>query len=146
MPTVQDILNVKGDIVHATGPQATVLEATRKMNQHKLGALIVRSREGQVLGIFTERDVLRRVIGELRDPATTLVEEVMTTEVICCPRHTDIDEASAIMKEKRIRHLPVCDEDGGLVGMVSIGDLNAFHASEQQAQIMFLNDYIYGRV
>lgn len=144
MPTVQDLLNVKGDTVFSIGPDSTVLEAINKMNAHKLGALVV-MQDSRVAGMFTERDVLRRIVGELRDPASTMVREVMTREVICVPPTTDIDEVSSIMQQKRIRHVPVCDQNGELHGMISIGDVNAFHASHQEAQITFLNEYIYGR-
>lgn len=144
MPIVQDILNTKSDIVHCISPGATVLEATQKMNQHKLGALVV-TVDDQLVGMFTERDVLRRVVGELRSPADVKVAEVMTDHVIHCTPDMDVDEVSAIMKEKRIRHLPVCDHNGKLAGMISIGDLNAFYVTQQEAQIHSLSDYIYGR-
>jgi CBS-domain-containing membrane protein len=70
---------------------------------------------------------------------------VMTRDVVCCPPEADIDEASRIMRDRRVRHLPVCDGDGSLLGVISIGDLNAYHASTQEAQIHFLNEYVYGR-
>src|SRR5256885_6811502 len=142
MPIVADMLRQKGSTVHTTDPSATVLDATQKMNQHKLGALVVMS-GGRVVGMFTERDVLRRVVGEMRDPSKTRVAEVMTSEVICVRPDTDMDEVSAIMQQRRIRHLPVCDKDGELQGMISIGDVNAYHVSNQQMQISFLSDYIY---
>ena len=145
MPTVSDILQTKGSAVHNIDPNATVLEAIQKMNQHKLGALVVMA-GGRVAGMFTERDVLVRVVGELRNPAETKVGEVMTSEVICVPPQTDIDEIGAIMQQRRIRHIPVCDEDGTLHGMISIGDVNAQYASNAEQHIHFLNDYIYGRV
>ena len=144
MPTVSDILQTKGSAVHNIDPNATVLEAIQKMNQHKLGALVVMA-GGRVAGMFTERDVLVRVVGELRNPAETKVGEVMTSEVICVPPQTDIDEIGAIMQQRRIRHIPVCDEDGTLHGMISIGDVNAFYATHQEAKITFLNEYIFGR-
>jgi len=144
MPTVMDILARKGAVVHTISPDATVLEATQKMNQHKLGALVVMN-EGQVAGIFTERDVLRRVVAAMRDPGGTQVSEVMTTEVICVPPQTDIDEVSALMQQRRIRHLPACDDSGTLKGMISIGDVNAYHVTHQEAHINFLSEYIYGR-
>jgi CBS domain-containing protein len=96
-------------------------------------------------GMFTERDVLRRVVGERRDPASTTVRSVMTTDVICCRPTTDMDDISSIMQQKRVRHLPVCEEDGDLLGMISIGDVNAVHASSQLAHIEYLNDYCFGR-
>lgn len=144
MPTVLDILAKKGGAVYSIDPACTVLEAVEKMNQHKLGALVVMD-EAQVAGMFTERDVLRRVVGEGRDPGTTRVRDVMTSDVICCGPETDLDEVSAIMQKKRVRHLPICDDDGRLHGLISIGDVNAEHASTQEATITFLNDYIFGR-
>ena len=144
MPTVQDVLHTKSNIVHCIEPGVTVLDAIHKMNQHKLGALVVKTGD-QVVGMFTERDVLRRVLGEGRNAAEVKVGQVMTQEVICCSPEMDLDEVGAIMKEKRIRHLPVCDGEGKLHGMISIGDLNAFNVTQQEAQIHFLNDYIYGR-
>jgi CBS domain-containing protein len=140
-----DIIADKGSDVFTIQASATVLEATHAMNDQKIGALVVKDGVGRVMGIFTERDVLRRVIAEERSPKSVRVGEVMTTDVVCCPPETDIDEASRIMRDRRVRHLPVCDGDGALLGLVSIGDLNAYHASTQEAQIHFLNEYVYGR-
>jgi len=145
MPTVQDVLSVKGEKVHSVSPSTTVLAAIENMNDHKIGALLV-MHDRSVVGIFTERDVLRRVIGEQKQPANCTVGEVMTEDVICVSPETDLDEVSAIMKNRKVRHVPVCGEDGKLHGMVSIGDVNAYHASNQEAQIHFLSEYIYGRV
>lgn len=144
MPTVLDILASKGSHVATIAPTATVLEATTKMNERKIGALVVQDQE-RVVGIFTERDVLRRVVAAERAPRDTRVGEVMTRDVVCCSPDTDLEDASRIMRDQRVRHLPVCDGDGGLSGLISIGDLNALHASTQEAQIHFLNDYVYGR-
>ena len=102
--------------------------------------------EGRVAGIFTERDVLQRVIGEMRRPSATAVSEVMSAKVVCVSPDTDLDEVSALMKDRRIRHVPVCDSDGNLLGMISIGDVNAVHASHRDAALNYLNDYVYGRV
>ena len=145
MPTVRDVLDAKGHMLQTIPGDATVLEATRRMNQLKIGALVVRE-EGRVAGIFTERDVLTRVIGEELPPSAVKVHDVMTRDVICCNLDDDLDEVSAIMKVHRIRHVPVCDCDGKVEGIVSIGDVNAHHASKAQQEIHFLNDYIYGRV
>ena len=145
MPTAQDVIASKGSHVHSIGPGASVLEAIRKMNEHKIGALTVME-DDHIVGMFTERDVLRRVVGEERPVADTLVGDVMTTDVICCQPDADLDDVGAIMMNRRIRHLPVCDNEGHILGMVSIGDLNAFNASNQEATIHFLSEYIYGRV
>ncbi len=144
MATVQDILNEKGTFVHRIQPSATVLEATRMMNEQKVGAVAVTDGD-RLLGMFTERDVLRRVVGEERSPANVIVEDVMTSEVACCCLETTLDEARGVMKNRRIRHLPVVDDDGKLIGLVSIGDLNAYHADSQETTIHMLHEYLYGR-
>jgi CBS domain-containing protein len=145
MPSVMDIIADKGSDVYTISPLATVLEATHAMNDQKIGALVVKDGGGRVMGIFTERDVLRRVIADEKSPNNVRVGEVMTRDVVCCPPETDIDDASRIMRDRKVRHLPVCDGDGALLGLVSIGDLNAYHASSQEAQIHFLSEYVYGR-
>jgi CBS domain-containing protein len=145
MSSVRDILVKKGSGVLTTGKDSTVLEAAILMNEHKVGALVVLE-AGRIAGMFTERDVLRRVVSERRDPATVTVGDVMTKEVICCTPETTIDEARGAMKNRRIRHLPVCDGDGGLKGLVSIGDLNAYENSSQEQTIHLLHEYLYGRV
>lgn len=144
MDSVQFILNSKGSLIHTICGAATVLEATQLMNRHKIGALVVMD-DDRITGIFTERDVLRRVVAEELPPSETRVEQVMTRDIVCCSPDTDIEDASSIMRDRRIRHLPVCDDAGRLLGLISIGDLNAYHASAQQAQIRFLHDYVYGR-
>ena len=145
MATANDILAQKGFSVHVVPATSSVLDAVDRMNQLRVGAVVVMD-EGHVQGMFTERDVLRRVMGEHLDPQTTLLSEVMTTEIICVRPDTDLDEISAIMQSKRVRHLPVCDDEGDMLGMISIGDVNAFHASKQEATITYLNEYLYGRV
>jgi len=146
MPTVHDVLSSKGSVrVHTIAPAASVLDAVEKMNHLRIGSLVVME-DDQVLGIFTERDVLRRVVGEMRKPTTTTVNEVMSRDVVCVEPDADLDEVGALMKNRKIRHVPVCDRDCGLVGMISIGDLNAFHASHREAALHYLNEYIYGRV
>jgi len=144
MPTVQDILTIKGSVVHKVCASATVLEATRVMNQRKIGALVV-TLEDQIVGMFTERDVLQRVVAHELSPGAVTVAEVMTHEVIFCHPETEIDEAARIIRDRRIRHLPVCDHNGQLLGLISIGDINAHHASTQEAHILFLHDYCFGR-
>ena len=85
MPTVQDILAEKDSHIFSTSPHATVLEAIAKMNQHKIGLVVMQDQ--QVVGMFTERDVLRRVVAGCRTPAKTTVAEVMTAEVVCVAAH-----------------------------------------------------------
>jgi CBS domain-containing protein len=144
MPTVQDVLAIKGTQVQTVSPQASVLDAALLMNQHKIGCLIVMDGD-RVVGMFSERDILQRVVVPRRDPAATTVEEVMTSEVICCRPHTKLLEARGVMKNRRIRHMPVLDEDDRLCGLISIGDLNAHDMHEHESTIYIMEQYIYGR-
>jgi CBS domain-containing protein len=145
MTTVQEILAIKGLHVLSVSPGASVLDAALLMNEHKVGSLVVMD-AGDVVGIITERDILQRVVAQRRDPTTATVTDVMTAEVICCRSHTTLEEARGVMKNRRIRHLPVVDEDRRLSGLISIGDLNASTAHDQEVTIHFLEEYIHGRV
>jgi CBS domain-containing protein len=145
MATVKDILTRKGSQVFSIGKDATVLEGARLMNEYKIGCLVVIDHE-RVSGIFTERDVLSRVVAGHRNPVTTRVHEVMTCEMVCCRPDTDLEEARSVFKNRRIRHLPVVDEGQRLLGLVSIGDLNAYDADAKECTIHLLHEYIYGRV
>jgi len=145
MATVRDILALKGPHVLSIGPDATVLDAALLMNEHKVGSLLVKS-AGRLMGIITERDLLQRVVAQRRDPAATNVAEVMTAEVACCRPETTVDEARSVLKNRRIRHLPVLDGDEQLLGVVSIGDLNAYLSRDQEVTIHILHEYISGRV
>lgn len=144
MSRVQSILESKGGAVMSIGPRATVLEAAHLMNEHKIGALVV-TLGGEVAGIITERDVLVRVVGEQRHPALTLVEDVMSSHVTCCSPDTTIEEARTLMRDRRIRHLPVVDRQRRLRGMISIGDLNAWQIDGHEQTIHDLHQYILGR-
>ena len=146
MPSVLDVLRSKESQqpLFTIAPTASVLDAVEEMNSRRIGALIVMD-EGQVVGIFTERDVLRRVVGEMRKPAGTMIEEVMSRDVVCVEPDADLDEVSALMKNRRFRHVPVCYGAGTLAGMISIGDVNAYHSSHREAALHYLNEYVYGR-
>jgi CBS domain-containing protein len=143
MPKVTQILSAKGSQVLSVSPNATVLDAALLMNEHKIGALVV-SEAGNVVGIFTERDVLRRVVAKRLDPANVRIADVMTREVVCCELDTEIEEAKAVFMNRRIRHLPVVDADGYLQGLISIGDLNAFQLDGHERTIHYLHEYLYG--
>lgn len=144
MATVHDILATKGAHVQSIGPEATVLDAALLMNEHRIGSLLVME-GGRLTGIITERDLLQRVIAQRRDPAAALVRDVMTAELVCGRPHTTLDEVRGVMMTRRIRHLPVVDDQGQLLGLVSIGDLNAHLARDQEVTIHVLQEYISGR-
>ena len=147
MCTINELLVSKGTRILTVTPDVSVYEATTRMNAHKCGAVVVVDRENprQIVGIFTERDVLKRIVGELRHPDLVCVGDVMTHDVRTCDRLVNIADAAEIMRDHRVRHLPVVDEQGQLVGLISIGDINAHFVSEQQARIDELYDYIGGR-
>lgn len=145
MAVVRDLVAVKGSHVMSIGRQATVLDAAVLMNDFKIGALVV-IECAKVVGIITERDILSRVVAARRDPVEVLVDEVMTRDIVVCGPDSEVDEASLLMKERRVRHLPVIDVEGGMVGLISIGDVNAFHTDSQEKTIYHLHEYIYGRV
>lgn len=144
MATLKDILAGKDSKVISVDPRATVMEAAVLMNQYRVGFLVVIDGERPV-GVFSERDILRRVVVARLDPGKTLVSEVMTAEMLVCNPGSSVDEARSVMKNRRIRHLPVVDEQERLVGLVSIGDLNAFNANTQEQTLHVLQEYIYGR-
>ena len=141
MATVREILGKKGSDIIAVPPSETVVKAAQLMNERGIGGLVVI--EGKRLaGIFTERDILRRVVAQRRDPAATKVSEVMTSPVTACAPETTVEECAAMMTAKRIRHLPVVG-DKGLVGVITIGDVMAFQVSEQQATIDYMHHFMF---
>jgi CBS domain-containing protein len=144
MTTLGDMLQEKGSRVYTIGEWATVHDAAVMMNENRIGALVVVDQQ-RVVGMFTERDVLRRVVAAEREPALTRVGEVMTTEIACGSPQTTIEEARQVMRDHRIRHLPIVDDDRQLLGLISIGDLNAWRLNGQEATIQFLHEYLYGQ-
>jgi CBS domain-containing protein len=141
---VSSVLAEKGRQVYTIQPAATVADAVRQMNEKGIGALLVVDGERPV-GIFTERDVLRRVVDADRDPALTRVAEVMTRNPVTIGPDWHVEEAMQLMTSHRFRHLPVL-EDGRLVGMISIGDLLRWVTIHQEDHIRQMTDYITGRL
>ncbi|GAB4324899.1 MAG: CBS domain-containing protein [Candidatus Sumerlaeia bacterium] len=143
MTTVQDILKSKGSAVATVSRDETVLAAAQLMNEQRIGSVVVTDRDGSVCGIFTERDILTRIVAAQRDPAHTAVGEVMTAPVTCCHPDTPLEECRRVMSGNRIRRLPVAGADGRLVGIVTSGDLLAHQLRQQEQTIEHLNQYIF---
>lgn len=143
MPTAQTILDRKGSDVATIDGKASVLDAATVMNDRRIGAVVVTLGDHAV-GIFTERDILCRIVAADKHPRETHVDEVMTSPMACCRRATSLAECRAIMTNKRIRHLPVVEEDK-LFGLVSSGDILASEVMDQQTTIEYLHQYLYGR-
>jgi len=117
-------------------PSATVVEAARMMAYLRIGALMV-IEDGRLVGIFSERDALTRVVAKEKDPATTLVSEVMTPDPITIAPETTVQRALDIMAEKGFRHLPVVEEDR-IVAIVSIRDLYRSVKDQMETDILLL--------
>ena len=140
MSKVSDILGDKGGRVLRIEAGSSVYEAVQEMVDENVGSLLVTD-GGDIVGIVTERDYLRRVTLEGRTDRETAVGEIMSAPLVVVTPDTDIDECMAIMTDRRIRHLPVV-RDGDVVGVVSIGDLVKFKSKQQSFEIQYLTDYI----
>lgn len=121
MTTVEDILLQKGSDVISTTTTTTIREAARKMVEANVGCILVEE-AGEIVGIFTERDLLRRVIDEDRDPQTTLIREVMSSPVKACHPGDDFQECARTLAINSFRHLAVMENDEA-VGVISLRDL-----------------------
>ena len=138
---MQHLLTVKGFHVHHIAPNAAVYDAIALMATHGVGALLVMEGE-QILGVLSERDYARKVVLRGRSSHATAVREIMSTPVITGRPSLRIEEAMAIMSQRRIRHLPIVDE-GRLRGLVSVGDLVKAMIADQQFVIAQLEQYIH---
>ena len=145
MGRVSDILRNKGRNVLEIEATETVFEAIKRMVEANVGSILVTD-GGQIVGIMTERDYLRKVALEGRASRETQVGEIMSSPLVYVTPQTTIEETMAVMTDRRIRHLPVVEgEAEEVVGVVSIGDVVKFQSREQSFQIQYLTDYISGR-
>ncbi len=142
MSTASDILKAKGQGFWSISPQATVFEALKILADKDIGALLVVVEE-KLVGIFSERDYARKVILKGKSSKETSVGELMTKEVLYVSPAENIENCMALMTAKRVRHLPVLENDR-LLGIVTIGDVVSQIISEQQFTIQELEKYIYG--
>ena len=141
---INQLLMQKGHEIISITPTVSVLEAIQLMDAKNIGSLLVLNASGKIAGIFAERDCFRKVILAGKLPADVPVRCVMTKKVIYASPETTVDECMALMTQKRIRHLPVIDNNEKIVGIISIGDLVKFVVSEQDALIRNLEKYIEG--
>lgn len=139
--TVDLLLKEKGTTVFCVDEETTVEAAVAEMNRHRVGSILVQS-AGKIVGIFTERDVLTRVISSGRDSRTTLIREVMTADYKWITRDTSVEDAMQLITDKRVRHLPVLD-DGKPVGLVSIGDITRWLLKVNEMEAENLRRYIF---
>ncbi len=139
---VSNLLTPKNSVVYTISENASVLDAVHEMNRLRIGSIVVLDGE-RLAGIFTERDVLQRVVAEGKSPDGTLVAEVMTKEVETITPQSTVEEAMRAMTVRRHRHLPVMN-DGKMVGLVSIGDVTRWISWANENEAENLRSYITG--
>lgn len=139
---IRDILRRKGEDVYSVGPLATVIDAVNTMNDHQVGSVLV-CEGGYPVGVFSERDVLVRVVAAHRDPRQTLVRDVMTTRLYTASPDDTLLEVMRLMTDRRCRHVPVMDGEQ-LIGVVSIGDLTKATHNNLRQEVRELSSYIGG--
>ena len=140
---ISALLERKGSVVHSVPSTVTIAQAVDEMNRHRIGSIVVLE-TNRPIGIFTERDVLRRVVGASIDPKIMRVADVMTSNLITISPETTIEETMILFAEKRCRHLPVLTEDGHMIGLISIGDISRWMAESHRAEAEHLKNYIAG--
>lgn len=140
---LRTLLESKPRVTHSVTPEMTVQAAVDVLNAHNVGAVLVMSGTGLV-GIFTERDVLRRVLGARRDPRETRVEDVMTRELVVMRPSSTVQDGMTVVSERRCRHLPIVDE-GKVLGVISAGDLNHWLIRNREIDLEQLVQYIAGK-
>ncbi|ADE53290.1 CBS domain-containing protein [Coraliomargarita akajimensis] len=140
--SVVSILKEKSSSVHCVAEQVTVAEAVNEMNRQRIGSILVKADDGTVTGIFTERDVLVRVVSAGRDPQATKVQEVMTPDFESIAPDTSVEDAMQLMTEQRVRHLPILD-GGTLCGMISIGDVTRWLLQVNEMEAENLRKYVF---
>lgn len=141
MATVKELLAGKDGGLLVTAPDTTVLDAAEQMNSRGTGSVLVME-DGALVGIFTERDLMRRVVAVRRDAGTTALRDVMTTALVTCTPDATTSDCGALMSERRIRHLPVIDGKQ-VLGVITTGDLLAHELREKEATIQQLESFVF---
>jgi CBS domain-containing protein len=140
---IRSILNRKGTFVATVQTGASLLDASRLLREHGVGALVVSDDGERLDGILSERDLARALADHGERAGAVLVREAMTADVRTCSPHASVDELMVVMTDHRIRHLPVIDDDtGALVGIISIGDVVKHRVQELEQEAQTLHEYI----
>ena len=142
MKLIKHLLDRKGRHIISIKPEDSVLDAIRLMAEKGIGSLVVME-DQELLGIMSERDYARKVIIKGRSSESTAVSEIMTVNVFTTSSSETVNDCMSVMTEKKIRHLPVV-EDNVVIGMISIGDLVEAIIADQQEEIEHLEHYISG--
>jgi len=138
---VSAVLGQKGDHVVTVSPSDSITDVAAVLSKNKIGAVLVRAEDGDVLGVLSERDIVRGVAQSGVDSLTKSAADLMTKDVITCGAEDTVNEVMATMTDHRIRHVPVM-RDGALAGVISIGDVVKNHLAEIERERQALRDYI----
>jgi len=138
---VSAILRQKGRAVTTAPPSITLLEAANRLTHKRIGAIVVVDAQGTLVGIISERDIIRALSESGPACLTRPVSDSMTRQVVTCQEADTLDELMAMMTARRFRHLPVLT-DGALVGIISIGDVVKHHVAEIEMEATAMRDYI----
>lgn len=142
--TVKDLLAAKGSDVICIHPNISVFEANKVLVNNNVGAVLVRDDDDKLAGIYTERDVLKQSVRRSDHLKTTLVKDVMTTDLIIGLPEDQVDYLMWIMTTNKIRHIPIL-ENGDIKGIISIGDLVKSQLHDARYENRYLKDYIMGK-
>lgn len=139
---IEHLLSTKGDYVATVAPEATVRELLARLAEHRVGALVVSPDGREILGIVSERDVVRALHEHGADLLVRPVSTIMTEQVSCTTADAGVDNLMGLMTEQRIRHVPVVDGDELLIGIISIGDVVKSRLGELEGEREALISYI----
>jgi CBS domain-containing protein len=142
--SLQEILQTKGSHVLSISPHATLADVVQKLVKHNCGSLVVceESDCARMLGIITERDILHAVAEHKLPLENHRVADVMTVDLATCSPGDSVADAMGLMTARRIRHLPIVNDEGRLIGIVSIGDLVKHQHDQLSMENHYLKSYI----
>ncbi|MEJ6626408.1 MAG: CBS domain-containing protein [Actinomycetes bacterium] len=133
---------ITGKLVQTIAPGATIQELSKSLAELKIGALIVSSDGKNILGIVSERDIVQALPLHMHEIEKIHVRDIMTVNVMTCKKDSTIAQLMALMTDKRIRHVPVVDDSGALISIISIGDVVKSYVSEMDSERSALLDYV----
>lgn len=139
---VATILKAKGRAVSTARPDTSLQDVCAKLAAKKIGAMVIVGEQGRVVGIISERDIIRTVAERGAAALAMPVSDAMTHAVVSCHETMTLDELMGTMTQNRFRHMPVLDEDDGLVGIISIGDVVKHHIAEVEMEVSAMRGYL----
>ncbi len=141
---VADLLKDKGKSVITITPDEPVFSAMGKLIENQIGSLVVIDAEKKLVGIISERDIMRAAYSDFDTLKSKKVSQLMSTNIIIAIPEDDIDYIMGIMTQNRIRHVPIVTKNG-IIGIISIGDIVKYQLEEFQVKNRYLEEYMYGQ-